>query len=562
YHYARQSNLLGLGPVNQRRDPGLQIDGAFADPAANLTILPVAQGGEAPHEYLDVQITFGAPPMIVRQPESQIALEGQPAEFTIQVTVPPDTHFLWQRKIGGTGEWVGLTDGGSVSGSSSPTLLINPVSLGMGGDAFRCVLSNSAGGFNCSRAVNLAVSSFGVSTLAGQAGVQGAADGPVKLAQFNSPQGVAVDNGGNVYVADTGNQVIRKIQPGGTVTTLAGSAGSAGSDDGMGNAARFNSPAGIAVDAAGTLYVADQLNSTIRKITVDGLVTTLAGSAGQSGSQDGHGALARFNHPCAIAVDCFGNLYVADTGNNSIREISADGTVTTVAGATGIAGALDGPTGQASFDRPSGIAVDFDGLVYVSDQGNSTIRRIVPGGSVTTLAGAAHTPGFMDGLNANARFSLPAGLAVDASGILYVADPNNSTIRQINPSGVVSTVAGVAGTNGVSDGSCSDATFSFPAAVAVDGLGMLYVADTVAETIRLIRAAPPQPPVLHIRAIRDQLVLSWPASAAGFVLETAQDISAAGRWEPVLGAPTAFGCNLFWTNQLPGKLGFFRLHQK
>jgi hypothetical protein len=234
-----------------------------------------------------------------------------------------------------------------------------------------------------------------VTKLAGTADLPGSMDGMGAVSRFNNPLGVAVDGAGNVFVADNGNDTIRKITPGGVVTTLAGTAGSSGSADGTGAAARFNKPFGVAVDGAGNVFVADYYNNTIRKITPSGVVTTLAGSAGLSGSADGTGAVARFN-PLGVAVDGAGNVFVADTSNNTIRKITPAGVVTTLAGTAGSSGSADGTGAAARFYGPMGVAVDGAGNVFVADN-YDTIRKITPAGVVTTLAGTAGWNGSADG---------------------------------------------------------------------------------------------------------------------------------------------------------------------
>jgi sugar lactone lactonase YvrE len=239
-------------------------------------------------------------------------------------------------------------------------------------------------------------------------------------ARFNGPTGVAVDGSGNVYVADTGNSTIRKITAAnGTVTTFAGASGVAGSSDGVGAAARFNAPQGIAIDSAGNIYIADTNNSTIRKITSGGAVTTLAGSAGLSGSADGQGSGARFDHPSAVAVDSGGNVYVADFRNAMIRKITvATGTVSTLAGFAGQVGLTDGIGGAARFNQPYGVAVDGSGNVFVADTYNRSVRKITAAGAVTTLNGM------------NSRFYYPQGIATDGAGNLYVADGDNQSVSK------------------------------------------------------------------------------------------------------------------------------------
>ncbi len=354
-----------------------------------------------------------------------------------------------------------------------------------------------------------------VTTFAGKAGSLGSADGTGSAARFEGTQGVAVDGGGNVYVADFCE--IRKITPGGVVTTLAGAPFSLGSADGTGSAARFSSPQGVAVDGGGNVYVADTLNHTIRKITPDGVVTTLAAGFGDpfgvavdgggnvyvadrdgtihkitpggvdttlagsplwAGSVDGTGSKAGFSYPSGVAVDGSGNVYVADTENDAIRKITPDGVVTTFAGAMASPGSADGTASAARFFRPFGVAVDGSSNVYVADTLNHTVRRVTPGGAVTTLAGKAGSVGGANGTGSAARFHDPSGVAVDGSGNLYVADSGIYTIRKITPGGVVTTLAGMPGSYGSADGTGSAARFNYPSGVAVDGGGNLYVADS------------------------------------------------------------------------------------
>ncbi len=268
-----------------------------------------------------------------------------------------------------------------------------------------------------------------VSTLAGSFGTTGFTDGQGAAARFNAPGGVAVDDAGNVYVADTNNHTIRKITNGGAVTTLAGLAGNPGASNGTGNAARFSSPFGVAVDNTGTIYVAEIQNHTIRKITSGGVVTTLAGLAGSGGVADGTGAAARFNMPSGVAVDGAGNVYVADTGNHTIRMIFTDGTVMTRAGSAGSPDATDAIGNNARFNSPYGVAVDRNNNLLVADSANHTIRSFF-GLKVSTLGGAAGSPGSADGFGSTARFNLPRSVAMDQAGNLYVADYQNHTIRK------------------------------------------------------------------------------------------------------------------------------------
>lgn len=334
-----------------------------------------------------------------------------------------------------------------------------------------------------------------VSTLAGQPLTPGGGDGACSSARFHSPAAVATDVAGNVFVADTDNHTIRKITPsGGTVVTIAGAAGVAGDADGAGSTARFNSPSGLAVDTAGNVYVADTLNNTLRMVTAAGVVSTIAGTAGAGGAVDAFGSAARFCGPQALVVDGAGNLYVADTNNGVIRKVVlATGEVTTIAGMAGSAGSADGAGTGARFDGPSGITRDSAGNLYVADTGNHSIRAITPGGTVSTLAGMAGNSGGADGTGSAATFDGPSAVAVDGSGNVYVADTGNFTLRKVAmATGVTGTVAGLAGTSGSADGTGSAARFFLPVGVAVDNSGNVYVADTNNNTIRLgtLPAAP------------------------------------------------------------------------
>ena len=318
-------------------------------------------------------------------------------------------------------------------------------------------------------------------TLAG-GGEAGSADGPGSEARFNRPHGIAVDTVGTIYVADTFNHTIRKISPDGVVSTLAGLAGVFGSTDGNLSDARFNQPWTVAVDAAGDLYVTDNGNETIRKITAGGMVNTFAGQVGEFGSADGAGSEALFWFATGVAVDADGNVYVADSGaNNTIRKISPDAVVTTLAGrANGSVpapGSEDGTGSAARFHQPNGVAVDVTGNVYVADYANHTIRKITPEGEVSTFAGQAPESGNVDATGNNARLNHPAGVAVDSAGNVYVAEFIGNTIRKITPDGVVTTLAGLAETPGNADGTGSAARFNGPYGIAVDSAGNLYVAE-------------------------------------------------------------------------------------
>jgi sugar lactone lactonase YvrE len=327
-----------------------------------------------------------------------------------------------------------------------------------------------------------------VSTLAGQT-QSGSVDGTGSAARFKNAAGIAVDAGGTVYVADTDNATIRRITAGGTVSTFAGKGGEIGVADGTGTVARFNNPSSIFIDSLGNALIADTGNHTIRRMTPGGSVTTLAGTPGTFGNADGVGSGAQFNFPNAAVADSAGNIYVADSVNHTIRKITSSGVVSTLAGLALQAGVVDGTGSAARFNFPIGVAVDSAGNLYVSDYGNFTIRKITPAGVVTTLAGLAGQRAYADGTGSSARFSAIGLIATDAAGNIYVPDTDSRTIRKVTPAGVVTTLAGLAGQSGSTDGTGSAARFSGPEAVATDSSGNVYVADTGNNAIRRITPA-------------------------------------------------------------------------
>ncbi|TZF84786.1 hypothetical protein FW774_07350 [Pedobacter sp. BS3] len=325
----------------------------------------------------------------------------------------------------------------------------------------------------------VAVPQYVVSDFAGT--TSGYADGTLTTAKFKSPEGIEFDPQGNLYVADRGNNRIRKIAPDGKVTTLAGS-GTAAFADGTGLAASFNGPWDLTTDTQGNVYVADQNNQRVRKITPAGVVTTYAGS-GIAGLVNGAGDIAQLNNPLAIAFDKItGNILVGENANHLIRRVAPDRVVSTFAGNG--SGFADGVWYEAQFKQPSGVAADAQGNVYVADRANHRIRKITPDGMVSTLAGAG-TAGSNDGSAATARFNNPYGVAVDAHGNVYVADLNNHKIRCVLTSGIVITVAGT-GTAGSTSGAGNVAQLNQPTDLAIAADGSIYVADLSNNKVRKI----------------------------------------------------------------------------
>lgn len=315
---------------------------------------------------------------------------------------------------------------------ASPERLVVKVPKGAGDGAITVQLNgNTAKGpsFNY-------IETITVSTLAGN-GKKGFVNGTGTEAQFYYPRGLAVDARGNVYVADAFNYVIRKITPAGVVSTYAGT-GEDGHANGRPDEAQFYFPSGVAFDKNDNLYVADAGNNMIRKINTSGFVSTLAGQI-DTGFLNGTGTAAKFDYPSDVAVDAQGTVYVADMNNHSIRTITPAGVVKILAG-NGSAGYVNAKGTQARFTYPYFVSVDAKRIVYVMEFQNTRIRKINSSTEVSTLTGTAQ-PGFLDGPLNKAMFNAPYGIGSDAAGNLYVADSKNARIRKISPSGIVSTLA-------------------------------------------------------------------------------------------------------------------------
>jgi sugar lactone lactonase YvrE len=320
-------------------------------------------------------------------------------------------------------------------------------------------------------------------------------NGAATTASLSEPFGVAADAIGNLYIADTSNHRIRKVDTSGRITTVAGN-GTEGfsGDGGPATNATLNTPIGVAVDRAGNLYIADAFNNRIRKVNATGIITTVAGNGDARFSGDHAAATnASLSAPFGVAVDKVGNVYIADTSTQRIRKVDTSGTITTVAGngTEGFSGD-GGPAVQARLNFPTGVTVDRAGNLFITDQSNNRIRKVSTAGVITTVAGNGDTGFSGDHAAAtSASLNLPIGSAVDAAGILYIADTSNHRIRRVDTSGRITTVAGN-GTEGFSgDGSAATrASLRLPGGVAVDAKGNLYIADSSNNRIRKLNTVP------------------------------------------------------------------------
>lgn len=310
----------------------------------------------------------------------------------------------------------------------------------------------------------------------GSAANAGSMDGTGSAARFNQPHFLSIDATNNLFLTDTGNATIRRISSGSVVSTYLGVAGTSIYVDGPATLARLEAPMGITAAPNSALLVTEVNSHTVRLVTASREVATAAGFRGFSGAVDATLEDARFFQPSGVVIDSNFNAYVADTANHTIRKVSLSSVVTTFAGAAGQTGTFDGAGAAARFNNPRGLAIDRENNLYVADSGNHTIRKISPAGIVTTVAGLGGFSGSTDGTGNGARFTAPWGVATDAANNLYVADTGNHIIRKISPAGIVSTIGGAAGVASHAEGNRVTARFSSPVGIAVDAAGAVFVA--------------------------------------------------------------------------------------
>lgn len=418
-------------------------------------------GGSSPAPIVSTQVA----PSVTLQPVAASVTVGNTATFTAAASGTPAPSVQWQQSVDGGTTW---TD---IAGATSTTNTTPAAAASDNAKSLRAVFSNSAGTVT-SNAVVLTVTPAG----------------PV-IVGLNGPTGVTVDTNGNLYIADAFNHVVRKVTPSGVASVLAGQPGTPGRVDANGGAARFNVPSALAVDTAGTVYVADQGNCLIRKIAPNGDVSTLAGSFPVcSPGLNGTGTAASFMFPTGVALDIFGNVFVTENDAHDIRMIRPTGEVSTLAGSASVQGGADGFGSVASFFLPAAIAIDTAGNLYVADQ--TVVRFVTSNGEATHIAGLDSVGGSADGAGSGARFHQPQGIAVNAAGHIFVVDTQNFTIREITNGDVVSTIAGAVNSGGATDGPCLSARFNRPQGAAFDAAGNLYIADTDNNSIRKITPPP------------------------------------------------------------------------
>jgi len=464
-------------PTYQWQKSGVTIAGATSTTytiastgtgdAGSYTVVATNSGGAVTSSAATLTVN-PAPPVL---PTTQMVITGKPVALGIVASTTGTIK--WQVSTDNGSTYTDLADNATYRGTTTAVLEILLATNALNNNRYRYQVTLS-GQTTASTATTLSVkpayllmpvglkidsannlyvtdaaaqvivkitSDFKIASLAGTAIAVGSADGTGTVARFNEPSDLVINDDGSFLLTDTSNASLRKVTTAGVVTTFAGTSGSKGSADGTGTAARFSAPVGITRDTAGNVYVADQTNHVIRRVTPAGVVTTLAGTAGAAGSTDGTGTAARFNLPTGVAMNSADVLYVADFGSHTLRKVTSSGVVTTFAGTAGTSGSTDGTGSAARFNKPSGLALDTAGNLYVADTGNSTVRKVSPAGVVTTLAGLSAIAGLKDGTGALAWFNEPEGVTSDTAGNLYVADTGNAVIRKITSAGVVTTLA-------------------------------------------------------------------------------------------------------------------------
>jgi sugar lactone lactonase YvrE len=514
--YLAGTNLLQSGTNNL-----LSLSGVTMNNAGNYTVVIT-------NAFLSITSAPAAltvvPAIITAQPTNQVAALGGSPVFSVTVTGPGPLGYWWYLNStnlvqsgpgstltlpgvavnqAGTYQVLITNSYGSVTSQVAiltlklpPTVVAQPVSLtNLPGATVTFQVTPggaSAGPFAYQWQFNGTNLPNGIITSVAGNGNQGnSGDGGVATnASFNNPQGVAVDGVGNLYIADTSNNRIRKVGVNGLISTMAGGGSSGLGDGGPAASASLSGPTGVAVDAFGNLYIADDGHGRIRMVATNEMISTFAGNGTQTYAGDGGAATnASLDDPQGVDLDAYGNLYIADTGNQLIREVTTNGLITTVAGG-GSSGLGDGgPATLAGLNYPAGVALDAAGNLYIADKSNYRIRKVATNGVISTVAGKANGSFAGDGGPAtNATLALPSGVAFDAFGNLYIADEYDNRIRLVNPNGIITTVAGDGGGGGFfgNGGVATNASLYYPAGVALDASGNLYIADKQNQRIRKV----------------------------------------------------------------------------
>jgi len=517
--YVADSANHRIREVHSAGMPTFTTNNLGANNAGSYTVVVTSPYGSVTSAV--AALTVLLPPAIVVQPVSQAVLPGSNATLSVTATGTPPLYYSWYENAtnlvqsstnaplilssmgaGNVGQYTVVVTNvyGSVTSQVAilafpPALTTQPASRTVfpGTNVSFLVTVGGVGPFSYLWQLNGSnLPNDIITTVAGNGNGAYAGDGSAATnASLFYPEGVVMDAGGDQYVADAANNRIRKVAANGVITTVAGNGGTTYTGDGVAatNTGLYD-PYGVAMDAAGNLYIADTYNNSIRKVAANGIITTVAGNGSASYTGDGVAATnTGLYDPYAVAVDAAGNLYIADTYNNSLRKVGTNGIITTVAG-NGSAG-YDGDGGaaiNASLAYPYGVAVDAAGNLYIADSGNNSIRLVDTNGIITTVAGNG-TGGYSGdgGAATNASLADPVGLVLDVFGNLYISDSGNQLIRKVDASGVITTVAGNGSATYAGDGGpATNASLNYPGGVALDAAGNLYVADSDNNRIRKV----------------------------------------------------------------------------
>ncbi|MCC6231006.1 MAG: DUF839 domain-containing protein, partial [Verrucomicrobiales bacterium] len=490
-----------------------------------------SEGRSVTSEQVILRVLLPEVPQFLTSPSNLVVHPGDSATFTAEVISSQSMTLQW------------LKDGVPIPLAFHPTLTLPAISathLGhysLKADVGWIAVTSAVARLDFGTQIHLHDPLLQVSRASGDP-APGDVVGPAAEARFNAPAGLAVDSQGRVYLADTDNHRIKCLKPDGQVLPIAGT-GVPGFRDGPASEAQFQHPAGLALLTDGTLLIADQQNHLVRQLGPQA-TTSIAAGAPTPGHVDGPRDVARFDQPTAFAVAGDGSVFLVEAGSHAIRRFTPEGNVETYAGSWN-PGYADGPRLEARFSAPSGIAIDAEGNVYVTESRGHRVRRISTSGQVVTMAGTPEgIPGFIDGQGTNAWFHSPQAITLDAAGNLIIADTGNHALRHLTPAGTVTTLAGT-GVAGSHDGLANTATFNAPAAIAVAPEGAIYVADTGNHLLR--RIARPAPVRLDVQRHGLTLTLSWPA---GRLLSAP---SAHGPWTEVPDASSPQAIQISETQQ-------------
>ncbi|MCX6396057.1 MAG: PxKF domain-containing protein [Propionibacteriales bacterium] len=340
-------------------------------------------------------------------------------------------------------------------------------------------------------AANAATDDYALLFVAGTGTAGAPTAGPATSSNLFNPYGVAVDGSGNVYIADTVNNRVEKVTPGGQLSVIAGTGDTGAPTEGPATSSNLDLPIGVAVDGSGNVYIADYGNNRVEQVTPGGQLSVIAGTSSQGAPTAGPATSSNLNSPAGVAVDGSGNVYIADQGNHRVEQVTPGGQLSVIAG-TGVAGApTAGPATSSNLDNPTGVVVDGTGNVYIADGRNNQVEKVTPGGQLSVIAGTGAAGAPTAGPATSSNLRTPFGVAVDGSGNVYIADTSNHRVEKVTPGGQLSVIAGTGAAGAPTAGPATSSNLSYPTGVAVDGTGNVYIADFGNHRVEKLVAPPP-----------------------------------------------------------------------